>query len=154
MRRRGAGFSIWELLLSVALLSTFMGTLLTAMNGARSAQRTADLYAGDVEGLRRALDSLERDLREALPSSVTPGGGSVRVASTRGDILWAARRGVLTRREGGVESVVARNVAFFEVVDSAGGWRARIEPARRRGAGGQPARLTTVVVPRIPEAPR
>ncbi len=151
MTRTAPGFTIYELLLSLTLLSVFLGSTYGALGQARRAQREADLYAADVTGLRRALDGLERDLRRGWNGyRVRP--ALLELGDLRDPVRWELRGGTLLRREpGGREEVVARNVAAFDVRRDGRGIRVALEPGRRRGPGGPAARLSTWVVPRTPE---
>jgi hypothetical protein len=106
--RRDRGFTLLELIGSLALVAT---TGLVSAALVLDAHRTRDLgdaYANDVTETRRALDAIERDLRGAR--DVTIDGTHLVVATGEGDVTWDLDGKSLRRGE----VVMSRNVAAFE----------------------------------------
>jgi hypothetical protein len=145
--------SVVEILCVLALFGTLLGALAGAARRARIGQREADGYAADVAGLRRTLATLERDLRGARSLS-SPVRATTLISTDRGVVTWRRRGDALYREEDGVESVVARRVAFLRIAPADPGYRIYLGPVPRAGTVGPAAGLESVVVPRLPQERR
>jgi len=63
--RRTAGFSLYELMVVTTVLVTMTGTIAGITHAVHRADRVSAAYVEDLAGLRRAVNSVERDLRAA-----------------------------------------------------------------------------------------
>jgi prepilin-type N-terminal cleavage/methylation domain-containing protein len=107
MRRREAGFSLYELMIVTAVLGGVAAALAGITHAVHRADRASAAYVEDLTELRRAVAAVERDLRAA---------GSV------ADLRYALDAGML-RRDG---QVVARRIGTFEVTQEGAVATARI----------------------------
>jgi hypothetical protein len=119
----------------VAVLVTVVATVGGLAQALHRADRVSAAYAEDLAGLRRAVTSVERDLR---------------AARSVGELAYELD-GDMLRREG---RVVARRIALFEVAEENGVATARIGLRARAEAATRAAVVTTSVRMRGGEAGR
>jgi len=113
---RARGFTLVELMVAVSVLGVVLATMGGVAATLHREERTSNAYVEDLAGLRRAVRAVEADLR---------------LAATTDDLDVRLEGGVLYR--GG--SVLARNVALFEVAEAGDGLaRVRIGLGRRSDA--------------------
>jgi len=95
--RRDAGFSLYELMIVVAVLGVMTGAIAGLTHAVHRADRVSAAYVEDLAGLRRAVTSVERDLRAAR---------SVK------DLDYVLDLDMLKRGE----TILARRIGTFELV--------------------------------------
>jgi type II secretory pathway component PulJ len=142
-----------ELMCMTALLGALLAGIFSTIHSARTANAACESCALDVLGMTRALAALERDCRESTAGG-TSDGGVVVLETPRGAILWGVRAGALFRRDGGVESVLARGVARCSVEPEGPVLRIRIRLEGTRSAGGRGPEATSLVARRAAEEGR
>jgi prepilin-type N-terminal cleavage/methylation domain-containing protein len=144
MRSTEGGFTLTELLLSLGVLAVVLATTATVLHNANAAVARTNAAAGGVQGLHRALERLERDIRGA--SRVEPGlAGAVRLVGTAGSLDWSLDRGTLRRRSVAGTETVASGISGFRVAPEDGLWRISLDLAGRGGEGQPRAGVTTLV---------
>jgi hypothetical protein len=121
--RRQAGFSLYELMIVTALLVTVTGTIAGITHAVHRADRVSAAYVEDLAGLRRAVATVERDLR---------------VARSLSDLHYVLDLDMLKRGD----DVVARRIGTFELKEEDGIATARIGLLPRAEA---PTRAATIV---------
>jgi len=99
--RREAGFSLAELMIVTVLLVIVTGTLAAVARTIHLTDRQSAAYVDDLDGLRRAMRALERDLRAARHAN------EIFVDDTS----WTHVNGNLWRNQ----ALVARRVETFEI---------------------------------------
>jgi type II secretory pathway component PulJ len=124
--RREAGFSLQELMIVTGVLVSVMAAVGGLAHALHRADRVSAAYAEDLAGLRRAVTSVEHDLREARSVAEL-------AYELDGDLL---------RRDG---RVVARRIALFEVLAEGRVATARIGLRPRAEAATRAAVVTTCV---------
>lgn len=114
--RRARGFTILELMIVVSMLTVVGATFLGAATTIHREERHSAAYAQDLAGLRRAVQLVEHDLRDA---------------GTTQDVDYRLEDGVLRRGD----TPIARNIALFDVSAASDGLaRVRIGLAPRSDA--------------------
>lgn len=97
MRPCEKGFSLYELMIVVAVLVTLTATLAGIAHAVHRADRVSAAYVEDLAGLRRAVASVERDLRAARSLE---------------DLRYVLDLDMLKRGE----TLVARRIGTFELL--------------------------------------
>ncbi len=142
MTRRRRGFTLVELIVSVALTSLVGLAALTLTSGVVSTQRRGDATATAVNDLRTAAALFERDARCAATVEITEGGAKL------GAVEWRRDGARLVRRAGDTEELVLRDVSTFrttrDVAAPGGPIRAEIALAPVAGESRGPAVVATV----------
>lgn len=147
-RRTVGGFTLIELMISLALLSTTLGLLVTASIGTGRTAALSDGYVEDLRSLRTALRSVTDDVRggtvvESKDGAVTVTGPD-RVVVYRldaGGVLLRSDDADATR----VERPVARRVAAFSVTPDGGAFDVTVELDRRDPRASGRARVSARV---------
>ncbi len=107
------GFTVLELMVAVALISSFSVISLSLWHRAHDERIWAERSQRDVVEWRRALASLAGDLRAAHRVAPRSGEG-LRIERATGVVDWEVRGGSLCRIEGGGSREIAGRVRRFE----------------------------------------
>ncbi len=126
MRRPDAGFSLYELMIVVAVLVTLTAAVAGITHAVHRADRVSAAYVEDLAGLRRAVTSVERDLRAARSLE---------------DLRYVLDLDMLKRGE----AVVARRIGTFELLQEGDVVTARIGLLPRAEAPTRAAVVVTAV---------
>jgi prepilin-type N-terminal cleavage/methylation domain-containing protein len=126
VRRREAGFSLYELMIAVAVLGVITAAVAGIAHAVHRADRVSAAYVEDLSGLRRAVVSVERDLR---------------AARSLADLRYVLDVDALKRGE----AVVARRIRTFELVQAGEVVTARIGLLPRAEAPTREAVVVTSV---------
>lgn len=118
MRASSRGFSLPEMMVTLAMTGAFGATLTAVSMRVNDEQKAAVGRQADLDGLRRAARALDDDLRAGLDPEVEG---------------WRLYRGELIRDR----EVMARSVAVFELLREGDLWHVRIgvKPRAAEGAG-------------------
>ena len=107
MRAISRGFSLPELMVTLAMTGAFGATLTAVSMRVNDEQKAAVGRQADLDGLRRAARALDEDLRAGKDPEAEG---------------WHLHRGDLIRDQ----ELMARSVALFELLREGDLWRARI----------------------------
>ncbi len=110
---RNAGFSLTELMISLAVLVILMSVTGNVFSQSVEGDRQFAAYARDVEECRCVLSSIERDLRQA--TDVRVGSGHYILTVNGEDLSYRLEDGVLTRSQSGRSLTLARSLAAFDL---------------------------------------
>lgn len=124
--RRAAGFSLYELMVVTALLVTVTATIAGITHAVHRADRVSAAYVEDLAGLRRAVATVERDLR---------------AARSLDDLDYVLDLDMLLRGD----EVIARRIGTFELMQEGGVVTARIGLLPRAEAPTRAALIVTSV---------
>ncbi len=112
MRERG--HSMVELMIATTLLASFFAVVTSFGAQSRRSDRLAAAYVEDLTQCRRALESLEGDIRQAR--RVEYSGDALRVYLPEEVVDYRLRDGALTRTLGGRTTVVARRIGGLKAM--------------------------------------
>jgi Tfp pilus assembly protein PilE len=105
---RQSGYTLIELMAWCALSAILLTSILSISTQLRNSDRVAAEYVSDLTQCRRALHSVEWDVRCAKRVETT--GSSVRIHGATRSIDYALENGVLTRTVSGITRAVARRI--------------------------------------------
>ena len=108
------GFTLVELMTSVALTVVLTGAMLGLAQRARTGMGQSEAGIQAVDGWREAMADLCSDLR--LARTVAAGAGRVIVGTASGDVMWVVRDGVLVRTADGEPPRHTAGVVDLQVV--------------------------------------
>lgn len=109
-----SGYTLIELTWWGALSSILFASILSISAQLRRADRTAADYVSDLADCRRALRSVEWDVRLARRVETTT--TSIRIHGAAESVDYVLRGGVLTRSAAGTHRIVARRVRTLTVI--------------------------------------
>lgn len=126
MTRRG--FTLIELMISIALTSVFAGAIGAFYLEARA---TAATHEAQIALERRASLSLERLARDLRSGRVTHSEAGLVVERPEGTVRWRIEAGRLERRAGEARRVLARGASDLRLEPAEGGHTVHLTLTRR-----------------------